>query len=303
MEENNELTLVKPEFNGEIQAKIKSLGEIESNIKEVQNYAVELNNYYKNIVFTEDTMKIAKDEKSKVNKFKKIVEDYRKKTVEEWKKPIAQFETLSKDTEKILADTYITINSQVSNYEDKQKQEKEKEIRDYFEEYKQSLSIDFIKFEDAKIRVGLSDSKTSLKKQAKDFIDRVNTDIATIMLQEHKEEILVEYKQNGYVLSMAISTVMNRIKAVEETKKKQEEIKQKQLEEAQRIADEDIKIQTEATKQALDNFRVTEQEILQAPTVEEKQEEILTLRFTVKGTRTKLKALKEFLVNGGYEYE
>ena len=303
MEENNELTLVKPEFNGEIQAKIKSLGEIESNIKEVQNYAVELNNYYKNIVFTEDTMKIAKDEKSKVNKFKKIVEDYRKKTVEEWKKPIAQFETLSKDTEKILADTYITINSQVSNYEDKQKQEKEKEIRDYFEEYKQSLSIDFIKFEDAKIRVGLSDSKTSLKKQAKDFIDRVNTDIATIMLQEHKEEILVEYKQNGYVLSMAISTVMNRIKAVEETKKKQEEIKQKQLEEAQRIADEDIKIQTEVTKQALDNFRVTGQEILQAPTVEEKQEEILTLRFTVKGTRTKLKALKEFLVNGGYEYE
>ena len=73
MKENNELTLVKPEFNGEIQAKIKSLGEIESNIKEVQNYAVELNNYYKNIVFTEDTMKIAKDEKSKVNKFKKIV--------------------------------------------------------------------------------------------------------------------------------------------------------------------------------------------------------------------------------------
>ena len=303
MEENNELTLVKPEFNGEIQAKIKSLGEIESNIKEVQNYAVELNNYYKNIVFTEDTMKIAKDEKSKVNKFKKIVEDYRKKTVEEWKKPIAQFETLSKDTEKILADTYITINSQVSNYEDKQKQEKEKEIRDYFEEYKQSLSIDFIKFEDAKIRVGLSDSKTSLKKQAKDFIDRVNTDIATIMLQEHKEEILVEYKQNGYVLSTAISTVINRIKAVEETKRKQEELKQKQLEEAQRIADENIKIQTEATKQALDNFRVTEQEVLQAPVIEEKQEEVLTLKFTVRGTRTKLRALKEFLVNGGYEYE
>ena len=60
MEESKELTLVKPEFNGEIQAKIKSLGEIESNIKEVQNYAIELNNYYKNIIFTEETMKIAK---------------------------------------------------------------------------------------------------------------------------------------------------------------------------------------------------------------------------------------------------
>lgn len=305
MQEDNKLMVVKPEFNGEIQARIKSLGEIESNIKDVQKYAIELNNYYKNIIFTEDTMKIAKDEKSKVNKFKKIVEDYRKKTIEEWKKPITQFETLSKETERILGDTYATINSQVINYEETQKQEKEQEIRDYFEEYKKSLNIDFIKFEDTRIKVGLSDSKTSLKKQAKDFIDRVNTDLATIMLQEHKEEILVEYKQNGYVLSTAISTVINRIKAIEETKRKQEEIKQKQLEEAQRIADENIKIQTEATKQSLDNFRSTEQEILQAPTVEEKQdqEEILILRFTVRGTRTKLRALKEFLVNGGYEYE
>lgn len=293
MEENNELTLVKPEFNGEIQAKIKSLGEIESNIKEVQKYAIELNNYYKNIVFTEDTMKIAKDEKSKVNKFKKIVEDYRKKTVEEWKKPIAQFETLSKDTEKLLADTYITINSQVSNYEDKQKQEKEQEIRDYFEEYKQSLSIDFIKFEDSKIKVGLSDSKTSLKKQVKDFIDRVNTDLATIMLQEHKEEILVEYKQNGYVLNTAISTVINRIKAVEETKRKQEE---------QRIVQLEMNEKHEITKKSYEQLEDVFNKPLEKP-IEEKQEEILTLRFTVRGTRTKLKALKEFLVNGGYEYE
>ena len=41
---------------------------------------------------------------------------------------------------------------------------------------------------------------------------------------------------------------------------------------------------------------------LPAPVAEE-QEEILTLKFTVKGTRTKLRALKEFLINGGYEYE
>ena len=36
---------------------------------------------------------------------------------------------------------------------------------------------------------------------------------------------------------------------------------------------------------------------------QKKQEEILTLKFTVKATRTKLKALKEFLENGGYDYE
>lgn len=283
---------------------IKQLPQIEEHLKEL---SIEIDKKVKNaksLVCTEENVKAIKQIRADLNKEFKEVEQQRKTVKEKILESYMQFEGVYKT---YISDKYKEADSELKNKvdttEDELRARKEQEIRDYFEEYKQSLLIDFIKFEDAKIRVGLSDSKTSLKKQAKDFIDRVNTDLATIMLQEHKEEILVEYKQNGHVLSTAISTVINRIKAVEETKKKQEELKQKQLEEAQRIADENIKIQTEATKQALDNFRVTEQEVLQAPTVEEKQEEILTLRFTVKGTRTKLKALKEFLVNGGYEYE
>lgn len=283
---------------------IKQLPQIEEHLKEL---SIEIDKKVanaKNLVCTEENVKAIKQIRADLNKEFKEVEQQRKTVKEKILESYMQFEGVYKT---YISDKYKEADSELKNKvdttEDELRARKEQEIRDYFEEYKQSLLIDFIKFEDAKIKVGLSDSKTSLKKQAKDFIDRVNTDLATIMLQEHKEEILVEYKQNGYVLSTAISTVINRIKAVEETKRKQEELKQKQLEEAQRIADENIKIQTEATKQALDNFRVTEQEVLQAPTVEEKQEEILTLKFTVKGTRTKLKALKEFLVNGGYEYE
>lgn len=283
---------------------IKQLPQIEEHLKEL---SIEIDKKVKNaksLVCTEENVKAIKQIRADLNKEFKEVEQQRKTIKEKILESYMQFEGVYKT---YISDKYKEADSELKNKvdttEDELRARKEQEIRDYFEEYKQSLLIDFIKFEDAKIKVGLSDSKTSLKKQAKDFIDRVNTDLATIMLQEHKEEILVEYKQNGYVLSTAISTVINRIKAVEETKRKQEELKQKQLEEAQRMADENIKIQTEATKQALDNFRVTEQEVLQAPTVEEKQEEILTLRFTVKGTRTKLKALKEFLVNGGYEYE
>lgn len=283
---------------------IKQLPQIEEHLKELSIEIDKKVENAKSLVCTEENVKVIKQIRADLNKEFKEVEQQRKTVKEKILESYMQFEGVYKT---YISDKYKEADSELKNKvdttEDELRARKEQEVRDYFEEYKQSLFIDFIKFEDAKIKVGLSDSKTSLKKQAKDFIDRVNTDLATIMLQEHKEEILVEYKQNGYVLSTAISTVINRIKAVEETKRKQEELKQKQLEEAQRIADENIKIQTEATKQALDNFRVTEQEVLQAPTVEEKQEEILTLRFTVKGTRTKLKALKEFLVNGGYEYE
>lgn len=283
---------------------VKQLPQIEEHLKELSIDIDKKVENAKSLVCTEENVKTIKQVRADLNKEFKEVEQQKKMVKEQILAPYIQFEEIYKT---YISDKYkgadSDLKTKIDTTENELRARKEQETRDYFEEYKQSLSIDFIKFEDAKIKVGLADSKTSLKKQAKDFIDRVNTDLATIMLQEHKEEILVEYKQNGYVLSTAISTVINRTKAVEEAKRKQEELKQKQLEEAQRIADENIKAQTEATKQALENFRVPEQEVLQAPIIEEKQEEILTLRFTVKGTRTKLKALKEFLVNGGYEYE
>ena len=290
--EENKLELVKPEFNGEIQAKIKSVGEIESNMKEVKGYVEELNNYYKNINFTEETMKEAKDEKAKVNKFKTQVADYRKNIVAEYNKPIKTFEDTAKETEKLLTDTYNTINQQVANYEGKLKKEKEEEVRNYFEEYKKSLNIDFITFEDSKIKINLSDSKTALKKQAKDFIDKVNMDLATIALKRYRDEILVEYKQNGFILNNAIITVLNRQKAIEEAKKKEEEKK------ITIIFNKEHEIAKESYEQLEEVFNKP----LEQPE-EVKQEEILTLKFTVRGTKEKLKELKNFLIQGGYDYE
>ena len=67
--------------------------------------------------------------------------------------------------------------------------------------------------------------------------------------------------------------------------------------------DENIRLkqQEENTKIALENLR-QQNEILDIPKVEEK-EEILTLKFTVRATKSKLKALKQYLIDGGYDYE
>ena len=293
--EENKLELVKPEFDGEIQVRIKSVGEIESNMREVKGYVEELNNYYKSVTFTEETLKQAKEEKAKVNKFKTEVADYRKKITAEYNKPIKVFEDTAKETEKLLSETYNTINQQVAGFEEEQKRQKEQEIREYFEEYKTANDIDFVNYEQAQINVTLTASVKSLKEQAKAFIDRIMDDLKLIETQECKEEILVEYKQNLNV-SKSIQEVTNRHKLLEEEKKKQEELKNKQLEEAKRQADISIKEQELATKNALDNF------VIEAPKVVE-QEEILTLSFKVRGTRNKLKELKRFLIEGGYDYE
>ena len=289
--EENKLELVKPEFNGEIQAKIKSVGEIESNMKEVKGYVEELNNYYKNITFTEETIKEAKEEKAKVNKFKGQVADYRKNIVAEYNKPIKTFEETARETEKLLTETYNTINKQVVSYEDEQKRKKEQQIKDYFEEYKTANNIDFITYEQAKINVTLNASLKNLKEQAKIFIDKIADDLRLIETQECKEEILVEYKQNLNV-SRAIQEVANRHKLLEEEKRKQEE----------KVVTIVSNENHEITKESHEKLEQVFNKPLERPE-EQKQEPILTLKFTVRGTRTKLKELKNFLIQGGYDYE
>ena len=289
--EENKLGLVKPEFNGEIQAKIKSVGEIESNMKEVKGYVEELNNYYKNINFTEETMKEAKDEKAKVNKFKTQVADYRKNIVAEYNKPIKTFEETARETEKLLTETYNTINKQVSSYEDEQKRKKEQQIKDYFEEYKTANDIDFVTYEQAKINVTLTASKKSLKEQAKSFIDKIKDDLQLIETQECKEEILVEYKQNLNV-SRSMQEVANRHKLLEEEKRKQEG----------KVVTIVSNENHEITKESYEQLEEVFNKPLEQPE-EVKQEEILTLKFTVRGSREKLKELKNFLIQGGYDYE
>ncbi len=212
--------ILKPEFNGEIKANIKSLGEIESNMQEVKEYVIALNDYYKGLQFSEETMKEAKEEKAKVNKFKEKVADYRKSIVAEYNKPIKAFETMAKETENLLTETYKSINEQVENYTNQQKEEKENRIKLYFNEYLSENNIDFVTFEQAKINVTLSASEKSLKEQAKAFIDKIIQDLQLIATQENNAEILVEYKQTLNV-SNAITTVVNRQKAIVEEMKKE----------------------------------------------------------------------------------
>ena len=256
------------------------------------------------MVCTEENVTTIKQIRASLNKEFKEVENQRKIVKEQILAPYMQFEEIYK---MYISDKYKSadndLKEKIDSTENELKNIKEQEIKDYFEEYKKANNIDFVIYSQARINITLSASRKSLKEQAKQFIDKIVDDLKLIDTQEHKTEILVEYKQSLNV-SQAITSVTNRFKAIEEEKKRKEELKRKQLEEAQRRADESIRAQTEATRQALENFiPKTEETILQVPVIEEKQEEILTLRFAVRGTRTKLRELKQFLENGGYDYE
>jgi len=275
---------------------IKQLPQIEEHLKDLSSEIdVKVNNA-KKLVCTEETVKTVKQVRADLTKDFKNLEEQRKTVKEQILAPYMQFEEVYKTyVSNKYKEADIDLKQKIDSTENELKKQKEQEIKDYFEEYKTANNIDFINFEQANINITLTASKKSLKEQAKAFIDKIKDDLNLIETQECKEEILVEYKQTLNI-SRAIQDVANRHKLLEEEKKRQEELKSKQLEETQRQADMSIKKQEVATKNALDNF------VMEAPKVAE-QEEILTLKFKVRGTKSKLRELKKFLEDGGYDYE
>lgn len=262
---------------------IKQLPVIEEQLKQLSDEIDKKVENAKSLVCTEETVKEVKQVRASLNKEFEELENQRKFVKEKVLTPYMQFEEVYK---KCVTEKYKSADSElknkVSSVENKLKSRKEQELKDYFEEYKVANKIDFVNYQSANINVTLTASMKSLKEQAKKFIDKIVNDLNLIETQEHKAEILVEYKQSLNI-SQAITTVTNRFKTIEEEKKKQEELMK------------------EATKSVIIP-KEQKQEILQAPKAE-KQEEILILKFTVKGTRIKLKELKQFLENGGYDYE
>ena len=275
---------------------VKQLPQIEEHLKELSAELDKKVESAKSLVCTEESVKTIKQVRADLNKEFKELEMQRKNVKEQILAPYMQFEEVYKT---YISEKYksadVDLKTKIDNTENELKAQKEQEIKDYFEEYKTANNIDFVDFKQANINVTLTASKKSLKEQAKKFIDEIVDDLKLIETQDCKEEILVEYKQTLNI-SRAIQDVANRHKLLEEEKRKQEELKSKQLEEAQRQAEISIKEQEIVTKEALNNF------VIEAPKVEE-QEEVLTLKFTVKGTRSKLKELKDFLIQGGYDYE
>ncbi|MBO5138707.1 MAG: DUF1351 domain-containing protein [Bacilli bacterium] len=286
-----EKELIKPEFKEEPKADIKTLGTIEDNIKELKQYATNLSEYYKQVSFTSETLKEAKDEKADVNKFKNKVKGFVKEVEDKWNKPLENFKKDVKETVNLLENTYETINNQVLKYENETKEKIKEKCISYFNEYALSKKVDFVEFSQTNISItlGLVTEKGQLTKKAKDsitdFIDKVVSDIALINSQPYEDEILIEYKKDLNV-SKAICEVTERHKQLEQAKIQKEEKKEQELTD-------------EVMLNKIDNC-------LKAPKIEKietQNDEILELNFKVRASRTKLKQLKEFLDKGGYDYE
>lgn len=233
---------------------------------------------------TEDSVKEVKKTRTQLSKDFKELEKQRKLVKEKILAPYVAFE----DVYKIyVSDKYneadTTLKTNIDGVENKLKAEKEEKVIEYFNELIAKEKIDFVDYEQLGIKVGLSNSLKSLKDGVKEFIDKVVDDLNLIETQEYKTEILVEYKSSLNV-SNAITTVSERMKAIEDVKK-QEELRLQQKEEETKIVEkvEEFTAPVEVAKEV--------------------KEEVKTMTFKVFGTLAELKKVKEYLEREGIKYE
>lgn len=106
---------------------------IEFNFKELKQEITEKAALYKNMVYTDDTIKEAKVDKATLNKFIKVLEDKRKDVKKECLQPYEEFEKQIKELVAIVDEPVKLIDQQVKSYEEKKKADKLEKIKEFWE--------------------------------------------------------------------------------------------------------------------------------------------------------------------------
>ena len=240
------------------------------------------------MVVSEDSYKDAKAIRAALNKESKAyAEDFKEiktQVLRPWNEVEAEYK--SKIAGK-YAEMDGVLKNKINEIEDGLKAEKKTELLEYFEEYKLALGVTFVEFLDLDIKVGLSQSLTALKKEVKEKLDGIFSDVSAI---GKDSEVLAEYQRNGFRLSLAIQTVADRQEAIRQA----EELSAKRQAEAEAEAKRVAEMEKTVQEHAPEAVEVK---------VEPKEEKMLCVGFKVYGTLEQLKALKAFLVENEYKFE
>jgi len=147
-------------------------------------------------VATEDTVSSLKKLRTELNKELAEFEAQRKAIKEAVTTPYNELEAVYKSE---VSDKYKNatemLKDKIAEVEDRIKANTLAEIQSYFNELCVAEGIDFLQWNHLGIEVKLSDSMKSYKDRITAFVSKVVDELSLIDTQNHKAEILVEYKK------------------------------------------------------------------------------------------------------------
>ena len=199
MDEKMEIRLVNPTEDGFLQKIDWNKAELEANVRSI----VEA---YQGLVYTEDTVSDAKNDRAALRKLLNEIEDRRKLVKKKCMEPYEVFENDLKDVTVLIKEQISIIDGQVKEYENGVKEEKKARLQDVYAETIGELAevLPFERvFETQYLNVSFKESKAATEIQEK--IQRVKSDLAAIDALDSK------YKLNAkdvYVRTLDMSQAM-----------------------------------------------------------------------------------------------
>lgn len=203
---------------------------------------------YENVVYTEENIKAAKNDRAELNKLIKAIEERRKQVKNIINEPYAVFEAELKEITALINEPVALIDQQVKAFEEKQKKEKKAAIKATYDENIGDLTevLPFEKIFDSRY-LNQTYKLATAQKEIVDKIDTVKTDLETIDSLDSK------YKLNAkdvYIKTLDLSKALAENKRLADLEEKLEADKRRKAEEeAERKRQEEIRKQKEAEEQ------------------------------------------------------
>lgn len=200
---------------------------------------------YEGIVYTEETVKTAKNDRAELNNLVKAIDERRKKMKEVINQPYAEFEKELKEITDLIKKQSAEIDEQVKAFETAEKEEKKAKIMEAYEKAVGNLAeiLPFSKVFDQRYLNKTCKLESAIADVQKK-IEQVKTDLETI------ENVCGKYKLNAkdiYVRTLDLSKAMaeeKRLKDLEE-KLEAERIQKEKVAEERRKAEEARKAEAE----------------------------------------------------------
>lgn len=271
--------------------RVTQLPIIEEHLRTLSAEIDEKVNLAVSLVCTEETVKAVKKVRSELTKQFAELEEQRKAVKNAVMEPYNSFQSVYDEfigNKFKAADS--TLKAKIGEVEGELKNKKETAVKEYFDEYKKSVDVDWLTFDMAGLTITLTVSEKKLKEQAKEFVDRVAADVAAIAMQDDNAEIMVEYRKTRN-LSQSLQIVKDRKEQMERMTQAEAARKSAAIERAERAAEVQRVVEISAPKAGLS-----------APKVE-KKEEIYTVTFSVTETKAKIKLLVDFMRANGIGFE
>jgi hypothetical protein len=157
----------------------QNLGTLEFNFKELDKQIEEYVNKYKDLVINEEQVKSSKKIRADLNSTAKELNDKKIKVKKEFLEPYTKFESKVKQIILKITNVSDNINNQIKKYEQETKDNKQKEIKDYFIQEVDRKYINFDLIMDTKW-LNASVSITQWKQEMENKVAEVDVNLKVI---------------------------------------------------------------------------------------------------------------------------